>query len=546
MRISFLIFYFLIIYRVNASVYPASFPTMDCENYFREKNISSHYYDDHLPYEIYYRSLNRKKCHKEWTLLVFMAADNDLSPYAYWDIYEMERLLSGQNNLGATTDSVDVIVELDTLGKNGVNRYHIFQTNQIYDSSVDLDFFSSFNENNINSPIIKKYLEQNNTVKDQNIRFARFITQSMRDYPSKHYMVVIWGHGEGYIGKNYKTKLTKAHPSLPTLLNGKYLSPESVTVEALNQQYNVKTKKEFPYNKVFGGVAFDYTDISFLDIPSIQQTIKKTLFQLQYDKPIDIIAFDACLMQTLEVATELSDITNYVIGSTQIQDYLGLPYRMILDKLNEKISPFDLAKKIPSLVSQAMQKDGYQGLISVKNKGTFTTSTLSTHTLKNYFIPSFMEFSQSLIDYIEEDMFRLLDLKVIFENSPSFQGETRDIGIILATIEQLLYAEKNNAKETLKGIHLKNQILKLWQNLNQMVLENSFGPYYTDSSLSEKDTYFLNYFKGFALWIPSNKKLYDHRIEEFRKSALYTNYKNKNSISSFEKLLNIIYNTSGY
>ena len=545
MRIGFLLFSLLIICRVDASVYPATFPTTDCETYFNEKNISSNYYDDHLPYKIYYHSLNRKNCYKEWTLLVFMAADNDLSPYAYWDIYEMERLLSGQNNLGATTDSVDVIVELDTLGKNGVNRYHIFQTNQIYDPSVDLDFFSSFNESNINSPIIKKYLEQNNTVKDQNIRFARFITQSMRDYPSKHYMVVIWGHGEGYIGSHYKTK--SANPNqLPSPSNGNYLNPANITVEALNHQYNLKAKKKFPYNKVFGGVAFDYTDISFLDIPSIQQTIKKTLSQLQYNKPIDIIAFDACLMQTLEVATELADITDYVIGSTQIQNYLGLPYKMILDKLNEKISPFDLARRIPSLVSLSMDKDGYQGLMSVTNKGTFTTSTLSTHTLKKYFIPSFMEFSQSLIDYIEEDLFRLLDLKVIFENSPSFKGETRDIGILLAAIEQLLYAEKKCDKETLKGIHLKNQILKLWDNLNQMVLGNSFGPYYTDSSLSEKDTYFLNYFKGFSLWVPTNKKLYDHRIEEFRKSALYTNYQNKNSISPFEKLLNIIYNTSMY
>jgi len=546
MRIGPLIFSLLIICRVSAFAYPDSFPKDDCENFFKEKNISSYYYNDHLPYEVYYKSLSRKNCHKEWTVLVFMAADNDLSPYAYWDIYEMERLISGQKNLGATTDRVDVIVELDTYERNGINRYHIFQTNKIYDSSVDLDFFSSFNENNIDSPVIKKYLEQNNTVKDQNIRFERFITQSIRDYPSKHYMVVIWGHGEGYIGSSYKSKMVIDDKTLPPSFSGKYLTPENISVEALNQQYNFEIKQEFPYNKVFGGVAFDYTDLSFLDIPSIQQTIKKTLSQLQYEKPVDIIAFDACLMQTLEVATELSDVTDYIVGSTQIQDYLGLPYRIILDKLNDKISPFDLAREIPSLVSRSMEKDGYQGSISIKNKGTYTTSTLSTQNLKKYFVPSFMDFSQSLIDYIEEDLFRMLDLKIIFENSPSFKGETRDIGILLATIEQLLYAEKNNAKETMKGIHLKNQILKLWDNLNKMVLGNSFGPYYTDSSLSKKDTYFLNYFKGLSVWVPSNKRLYDHRIEEFRKSALYTNYKNTNSISSLEKLLNIIYNASKF
>ena len=546
MRIGFFIFSLLIICRVSAFAYPVLFPDIDCENFFKEKNISSDYYDDHQPYEIYYKSLDRKNCHKEWTVLIFMAADNDLSPYAYWDIYEMERRLSDQNNLGATTDNVDVIVGLDTYAKNGINRYHIFQTNKVYDASVDLDFFASFNEKNIDSPVIKKYLEQNNTVKDQNIRFERFITQSMRDYPSKHYMVVIWGHGEGYIGSSYRSKIRKDHQPLQSSSRGQYLKSENIAVEALNNQYNFEIRNEFPYDKVFGGVAFDYTDLSFLDIPSIQQTIKNTLLQLQYDKPIDIVAFDACLMQTLEVATELSDITDYIIGSTQIQDYLGLPYRMILDKLNEKVSPFDLARQIPFMVSQSMQKDGYQGLISLKNKGTFTASTLSTQTLKKFFIPSFMDFAQSLIDYIEEDLFRLLDLRVIFENSPSFMGETRDIGILIATIEQLLYAEKNSDKETLKGMHLKNTILKLWDNLNQMVLSNSFGPYYTDPSLSKQDTYFLNYFKGFSLWVPSNKKLFNHRIDEFKKSALYTHFNNKDSVSSFEKLLNLIYNTSEY
>ena len=45
-------------------------------------------------------SFDRKDCQKELTVLVFMAASNDLSPYAFWDLTEMEASYSTSSRAG--------------------------------------------------------------------------------------------------------------------------------------------------------------------------------------------------------------------------------------------------------------------------------------------------------------------------------------------------------------------------------------------------------------------------------------------------------------
>jgi hypothetical protein len=51
-------------------------------------------------------------------------------------------------------------------------------------------------------------------------------------------------------------------------------------------------------------------------------------------RPIDILAADACLMQMLEVANELSDQAEYIVGSAHLQNPFGLPYRTLFHDLN--------------------------------------------------------------------------------------------------------------------------------------------------------------------------------------------------------------------
>ena len=58
-------------------------------------------------------------------------------------------------------------------------------------------------------------------------------------------------------------------------------------------------------------------------------------------KQLDFILFDACMMGTAEVAYELKDVTDYLIGAVVETHVYGHPYDKVLPKLYQKDVPYD-------------------------------------------------------------------------------------------------------------------------------------------------------------------------------------------------------------
>lgn len=65
-------------------------------------------------------------------------------------------------------------------------------------------------------------------------------------------------------------------------------------------------------------------------------------------KGVDIIAFDACHMATLEVAYELRGVASYMLGSQSMVPYDGLPYEMFVSELwsRPEMSPIELVTAV--------------------------------------------------------------------------------------------------------------------------------------------------------------------------------------------------------
>lgn len=68
-----------------------------------------------------------------------------------------------------------------------------------------------------------------------------------------------------------------------------------------------------------------------IDIPDMADALGNT-----FDKPLDFILFDACMMATAEVCYEFKDITNYIVGSVVETHVYGNPYDVIIPKLYDK------------------------------------------------------------------------------------------------------------------------------------------------------------------------------------------------------------------
>ncbi|MCB5230659.1 MAG: clostripain-related cysteine peptidase, partial [Candidatus Cloacimonas sp.] len=110
----------------------------------------------------------------EWTIMIYMAADNNLSEQAVNDIIKMEK--------AALPPTVNVIVQLDPnqyASDPQARRYKIKQSNL----SV------------ISSPVIE-YLGEIDS--GDYLTLADFVNWSMEKYPAERYALAIWSHGSGW------------------------------------------------------------------------------------------------------------------------------------------------------------------------------------------------------------------------------------------------------------------------------------------------------------------------------------------------------------
>ncbi|MDP8200718.1 MAG: clostripain-related cysteine peptidase [Candidatus Tenebribacter burtonii] len=195
----------------------------------------------------------------DWTILIYMAADNGLDDEALADI---EDLMQAE-----FSDNINVIVQVDYSESNpppeATYRYHIYpglQEQISYIGEID-----SGDENEITS----------------------FANWGFNKYPSEKQALVLWSHGNGW------------YP------NSRILPPSFCPdVESEN------------YISIPGG--------------ELRTGIKNI------NEHLEILIFDACNMQTVEVAAEVADYTDYIIGSEGGVDWKGFPYTEIFSMWEEQ------------------------------------------------------------------------------------------------------------------------------------------------------------------------------------------------------------------
>ena len=117
----------------------------------------------------------------EWTVLVYMAADNDLESFALKDITEME--FAGSTQDIRTIVQIDRSDEYDTSDDDwtGARRYFITEG---FDIGIESELVGDVGETNTGDP---------QTLVD-------FVTWAIDTYPSEHYALVIWNHGGSWFG----------------------------------------------------------------------------------------------------------------------------------------------------------------------------------------------------------------------------------------------------------------------------------------------------------------------------------------------------------
>lgn len=439
-------------------------------------------YDPQLDssYANYRARTKRSACQKEWAVLVYMAADNDLEPYAWLDLFEMEAGYDSSRLRSGSTPKTDVLVQLDTAATAGTRRLHMMQGSTPYrrlqESNVGV-----IGERDISSPIVENFAETDSgnpqTLRD-------FLAWSMREYPAQHYMLILWGHGEGGMSANER----------------------------------------------FGGLAPDRSQGSKMGVPQLAGVLRDASREL--GRSLDVFASDACLLQTVEVATELSGAASdteevavrFVVGSTEIASQAGLPYRRLLYELNSgsfrqegrrmnshEDEAWLLARMLPQLTLGSFNPNtGNQGKLDPTALETLTLSSLSTEELRWSLLPALHKFGREMNATLEANPVSAIDFQDIFFSVPSYLGGTRDLGGELSVLRNRL-----NRNPELGSAELVSAVDGALAALNKTVISVAFGNRYVGQGLHSLG------FKALAVWMPSDFDEFTARLPDYEASAFY-------------------------
>ncbi len=208
----------------------------------------------------------------EWTVLVYLDADNNLESYGIDDMNEMEMV--------GSTAAVNIVVQIDRADEEaaggeeyddtsngdwtGAKRYYITQDRNERD--IGSNELADLGEVNMGDPAV----------------LSAFLSWGIETYPAKRYAVVLWDHGGA-----------------------------------------------------FWGVCWDDTSNDYegdaLSMPELETALATTYEQTGV--VIDIVGFDACLMAEMAVLYQLKDYCRICCASGYVVPGDGWPYHRILDHL---------------------------------------------------------------------------------------------------------------------------------------------------------------------------------------------------------------------
>ncbi len=262
---------------------------------------------------------------RKWTVMVYLAGDNNLDSAGVADLAEMKKV--GSNN------DMAVLAQFDGFGSRGrTKRYYLRKG-----GTLDADVAADLGETNTGDPAVLR----------------DFLLWALQTYPAEHYMAVIWNHGSGWddtdvyrIGRAAKRDIVRRGTKLSDTDFGAAIpfgAARAVTGGRLRRAVFSSTIEKALTTRA---IAFDDDAKDFLDTAEMKSVFAGVTARL--GRKIDILGMDACLMNMLEVHFQMSDVACYCVGSEEVEPGDGWPYDAVLSGLAAK--PSMTPRELSSLI----------------------------------------------------------------------------------------------------------------------------------------------------------------------------------------------------
>ncbi len=345
----------------------------------------------------------KKNPEKEWTLAVFLNADNNLDEFGVADQEEMSQVGSNEYlNIVSLIDRERGPAQINYIEKGNIKKLKDM-------GELDMGDYKEF------------------------VKFVKFVKEN---YPAKHYAFSFWNHGSGWKDKTEAASVLKGISYDDSSNN--HISTNDLTV-ALNEA-----------NKILG-------------------------------KKIDVLCFDACLMQMVEVAYAVKDQVNYMVGSEETEPGKGAPYNDILKNVKKGMNPRDFSINWVNAFG-----DSYNGGSQGKAKSTQSALDMSK-------LPQFIDAINGFAKVgMAKDYSRFFRQMNVYTQKYAYPDNMDLLHFVELMTEPTGLASLENLKKQYVDESLKTAIKKLQDSGKQFIIANRF----TTQEAQES--------KGIAIFFPTS------------------------------------------
>jgi len=267
----------------------------------------------------------------KWTVMVYMAGDNNLSAAGEKDLGEMRAV--------GSTAGVNIVAEFDRVGElHQTQRYHV-QCDGVNERA------ESIGETDCGDPQV----------------LINFVQWAAQEFPAERYGLILWNHGGGWEpaeidriardvrAPNYSER--EAQERAGSKLRRAFFR---TTVEEI-------LKQPTPTDRA---ICCDDGSGHSLDTIELGNVLRQAVDLL--GQPLDLLGMDACLMSNLEVAYQARSYVKYIVASEENEPNDGWPYDQVLRILvdDAEASTADLAKRIVQAYVQSYVDRNYPGSVT--------------------------------------------------------------------------------------------------------------------------------------------------------------------------------------
>ena len=261
----------------------------------------------------------------KWTVMVYLAGDNNLSNAGDNDLAEMRTV--------GSRDDVNIVAQFDNAGERGTHRYRIAK-----DRGDEKD--EALAETDSGAPEV----------------LVEFVRWAAERYPAERYALVLWNHGSGWdpLEVDRIARAVEAPDYTPREAGERTASTLGRVLFRTTWQRILQ--RPTPLERAICSDDGSGHSLDTIELARVLDEVTTILGQ-----PLDVLGMDACLMSNLEVAYQVRPYAKFMVASEELEPNDGWPYDAVLAELiaNPDLPTADLAALIVRAYVDSYVADDY-------------------------------------------------------------------------------------------------------------------------------------------------------------------------------------------